>query len=295
MQLFKINLRLFDEGAATAGTAQVADGQQSDNVEAFEDTTLVDDEGGTQVQNANAQESQEVVETFEDLIKGKYKEDFDKRVKSIIDRRLKGHNDLKASLDRTQPILDILSAKYDVESGDIDAILNALNEDNSFYEEAASELGISVDGYKHLIAQQSENKRLRTALEQAEQQRAFDMKWDNWMSQVEEVEKIYPDFDFETEISNNQFMQLIDNGVNVRAAYEACHAQEILQGAMAYTARQVQKQTADNIAARGARPTEGGIAGQPSVTQKIDVSKLTREEMKKLAMRAARGEVITLT
>ena len=69
--LFKINLRMFDEGTNAAENVQVADGQNE----------VVGNELNTADNQISSQEAK--VEDFDTLIKGKYKEDFDKKVQSI--------------------------------------------------------------------------------------------------------------------------------------------------------------------------------------------------------------------
>lgn len=279
--LFKINLRMFDEGTNAAENVQVADGQNE----------VVENDLNTADNQVSSQEAK--VEDFDTLIKGKYKEDFDKKVQSILNRRLRGHNELKESVDKTQPILDVLATRYKLDSTDLEGILNSLNRDDMLLEDIANEMGLSVDGYRHVLKQESENKRLRTALEQTEREREFNAKWENWMSQVGEVEALYSDFDFENELQNQQFLKLIDNGISLKSAYEACHSDEILQGAIAYTAKRVRKQTADDIATRGTRAIENGISNGAGISTKVDISKMTKEERAKLALRAARGETIS--
>ena len=63
--------------------------------------------GTQQAPVAQAQE-----ESFESLIEGKYKQDFQKRVQGIVRDRLKGQ---KQQLDRLTPVLDTLGQLYGVE------------------------------------------------------------------------------------------------------------------------------------------------------------------------------------
>lgn len=65
-------------------------------------------------QNApGAQVQQE--ETFESLIKGKYKTEYDQRVKKAVMERLKG---TKATISKFSPILDVLGQQYSIDVSD---------------------------------------------------------------------------------------------------------------------------------------------------------------------------------
>ena len=80
----------------------------------------------------------------------------------------------------------------------------------------------------------------------------------------------------------------------MRSAYVACHEAEIMQGAMQYTASEVRKATANEIAAKGSRPRENASSSQAAATLHTDVSKLTRADREALSRRAMSGEMVYL-
>lgn len=114
-----------------------------------------------------------------------------------------------------------------------------------------------------------------------------------WVQQGMALRDIYPGFDFAAELKRADFAGLLRAGVSVKAAYEACHLQEILGGAMQYTADKVAAGVAARIADRANRPAENGATPRAGAVLKPDVNKLTRAQREQIARRVARGEKIS--
>ena len=129
--------------------------------------------------------------------------------------------------------------------------------------------------------------------QQAEDERKRNEIISRWKSEAENVKNIYPGFDFETELSNPKFTRLLGSGVSVKTAFEALHMDDIMGGAMAYTANKVSKKITDNIRARGARPVENGSNQAAAATIKNDVTKLTAKDRAEIAKRVRNGEKIS--
>ena len=235
-------------------------------------------------------------ETFESLIAkgGKYKADFDKKVQGIISERVKESKAQKARIAATAPILQTLAAKYGVDSNDIDAIAKAVAADDSYIEEAAYEAGMTVEQYRNMEAIKQENERLRAAQEEAARQAAADQQIAIWQKEADELKQQFPTFDLNVLLQNEQARMLIGKGVSLKNTFIACNADNILEGAMAYTAQTVAQKTADTIASKGGRPRENGLSGQASASSRIDVSKLTNEQMAEINRRVMAGERIKL-
>ena len=120
-------------------------------------------------QNApGAQVQQE--ETFESLIKGKYKTEYDQRVKKAVMERLKG---TKATISKFAPILDVLGQQYgidvsDPEKIDYDALTRRLTDDKRLYEAEAMEKGIPLETLMHTKQLERQNAALRRENEAAQ-------------------------------------------------------------------------------------------------------------------------------
>lgn len=234
--------------------------------------------------------------SFEDLIKGEYKEDYDKAVQKIVRQRFSKAKANEEKLGKMTPIMQALASKYGVDADDIDSIAKYVGEDDALYEEAAYKAGLTVEQYKHLSVIEAENQRLRAEREANEERRAANEWYQQKVQEAEQLKAEFPDFDLDSMLQDQRFVNLIHPrnpyAVPMREAYLAMHMDQILPGAMEQTAKQVAKKTADTIRQRGARPVEGGMSGQAASKVHVDVSKLTNDEIADYARRAMLGERI---
>ena len=249
---------------------------------------------GTGEVTEQAAAAEETRASFEDLIKGEYKEDYDKSVQKILRQRLSGARENEAKLAKLAPIMQALASKYGADVNDIDSIAKYVDEDETLYEEAAYKAGMTVDQYKRYSQMEAENNRLIAERRMNEQRRAAQEKYNQWLEEAEQIKSEYPGFDLNTLLQNETFQRLLRDGVDLKSAYIACDTDNVLSGAMTYTAQQVARKTSDTIAQRGNRPVEGGMAGQASAKAKTDVSKLSSAEIADLVKRASHGEIINL-
>lgn len=316
-KLMDVCLCLFDEGAGAAA-AEVA-GETGDVTNAAETKKpsiagkgkaknplaevqygKVDEPAKMEVETTQvAAETQEVTALpedrrakFEELIKGEYRDEFTSRTQGIIDERFRQMKQLESANEKIQPLINLLGAKYGVADGNVESIVQAVQNDNSLYEQAASDKGMSVEQYKYMLNVEAENKRLNDARQENERRQNAEKVYAGWVKEAETVKTLYPGFDLVTELSNPEFGKLLGSGVGVKAAFQALHHDDIMTGAMQYTAQTVAKKAADNIASRQQRPSEAGLGTGASALVKSDVSKLTKADRAEIAKRAARGEKI---
>ena len=224
------------------------------------------------------------------MIKGEYKSEFDSRVKKILDNRFKAQAELQQYKKEADEVLDLMYAKYGVK--DIKALQKAVQEDDAYFEEAAEEEGLTVEQYKYKLKLEKENAALKEAQMEAERVRQANNAYAQWTREAEMLKTRYPNFSLEAEARNPQFARLLQNGIDVKTAFETIHHDEILSGAMMQTAQAVRKSVTDNVKARGLRPSENGINAQAGVVIKNDVSKLTAKDRAEIARRARMGETI---
>ena len=114
-----------------------------------------------------------------------------------------------------------------------------------------------------------------------------------WMEQADSTKQIYPSFDLRAEMQNPKFLDLLRSNIDVRTAYEVMHKDDIIAGAMQFTAKTVEQKLTNKIIAGGARPAENGNSSQGASVTKSDVSALTRADRAEIARRVARGEKIS--
>lgn len=235
---------------------------------------------------------------FQKLISGEYKDLYDAEVNGIVQNRIKDHKRTKEVADRYNtlyPALELIAEGYGIDPKDTAALAKAISEDNSHYEEEAMKLGMPVENYKRIKTIERENARYK-ANEEARVRAERNAEIQNgWKQQAESLKGIYPTLNFDAEIQNPQFAQLLAAGVDVRAAYEVTHRDEIIPAAMQFAHKNATEKIAASVAAGQSRPAEGGMQNTPSAQTKIDVSKLTKQQLDEYAARAARGERITFS
>ncbi|MBQ6708217.1 MAG: hypothetical protein IJM97_04625, partial [Clostridia bacterium] len=230
---------------------------------------------------------------FDNLIKGEYKDLYDANVQSIVKERLKASKETAGKFEALAPTLELLGKKYGVDSTDIEALNKAIESDDSYWEDEAMQRGMSVEQLKEMRKIQRENSELNRQLQEKNAREKVSQDVSRWMQQSEQVKTVYPNFDFKTEMDNPQFLSLLRSGVDVKAAYEALHINEIIPAAIQQTARNVEEKVVNSIMANGTRPVENGNASQGASTVKSDVSQLTKADREEIARRVARGEKIS--
>lgn len=309
----EMDLQLFAEGAGgadggatgsnAAGVTAADAGQQNAGVTAADaGQQNVGVKTGTAQTEPGAVDAgqQDPAESFDSLIKGKFKDQYNASVKKIVDGRLSGLNKQLQGYEAGQPVFDILAQKYGVDPTDYAAIAEALQKDSSLYEAEALERGVDAQEIMRVRNIEAQNASMRRQIEQQRQQQAdiarqrqVEAQQTEWKRQEEETQKVYPGMKLDTELANPDFQRLLRSGVPVKAAYEVVHMNEIMGGAMQYAAQRAAKNVTDNVIAGAARPAENGTGAQGAVSAKVDPSKFTDKEIKAYRERLTRGERIT--
>ena len=304
---FALNLQLFADGGAGDGGTGAGEGASGETAVAAVQQTkgsknpLADVKYGIQedsAQTSPVQETAEVVETpdrnkeFEKLIKGEYKDLYDARVQDTIQRRLKSTRETVEKYEALTPTLEMLSKKYGVDVADIKALNQAIEEDDSYYEDEALEKGITVQQLKEIRKMERENSELKRQMQEKETRENANRLYQKWMEDAKQVKAVYPSFDLSAEMQNPKFLDLLRANIDVRTAYEVLNNDKIIPAAMQFTAKQVEQKLTNKIVANGARPSENGISSQSASLTKSDVSQLTKADRQEIARRVARGEKI---
>ncbi len=285
-RIYELNLQKFAEGApAGEGDSGVISDNagQSDTEELF-DTGVESTDGET------LQDEPDVEESFEELIKGKYKKEYNAKTSAIVQDRVKK---MQSTIDKVNPILDMLSSKYGVDVSDVDGILEAVSQDDSYYENEASERGMDVKTLKYVKNLERENEQFARDVREREQNEQNMEAWNNILQQAEELKEIFPSFDLEEEMKNEQFGMLIAANVDVATAYKVLHEKEIQPQMMRYAAQKAENKVANAVRSNTRRPQEGSLSSQPMKVKK-NVSNLTDAERDEINRRVMNGEIITL-
>lgn len=306
-------LDLFDEGAAaggtgagtsasgategtatnTAGTSQTGKGGEpvvvyGKDPNATADQTTPDSKKQSSQSPYADLSPEEKKQAYHELIKGDFKDLFTEHMQSIINDRFKKAKKIERRLDAVQPIIDLLMSRYGAKSV---AELNARLEDE-IIPDLADEAGMTPEAYKRQLNLERENARLKAEYEQ----RALNERVDSWFKEAETLKAKYPDFDLVQKADHpkygQQFLRLLESGIDVEAAYLAAFHDEIIGRAKAETAKKAESATLEAIKSGGMRPAEIGAKNQSGIVRKSSVSELTAEDRAEIARRAARGEKI---
>lgn len=282
MHKYFIDLQLFADGAAAA------EGSGTDGVAAINPGT--EPAAAENVTEAPT----EAEESFDSLIKGKYKADFDKRMQAAIKKRLGDTKALETENAKMREALSIAQQRYGTKEGDWDALTNALIEDDQYLEKEAYEKGIDKDTLRTMKRMEHENEQLKRNQAELERQARQEQIYQKLLQEQAEVSQIYPGFNIDVEVQNPQFESLVRNGVDLKTAYEVVHHNEILPQAMAYAANKTKSDVSKAIQAGASRPAELAAGSVDSPAGKVDVSRLSKEQREDIRRRVMSGERIVL-
>lgn len=230
---------------------------------------------------------------------------FNERIQGIVQSRLKEESAASEKLNALAPLLQQLAKDRGVDIDvsnlntlDVNAFTRAMQQDDSFFESKAAELGVTPDVAKEIIGlQEFRDDTLKQQEEQA-QRAAFEAHVGKLFQQAEELKAILPDFDLDREFQNERFVQLTSPqaGLSVEEAYFALHHDEMQAAGMAAAARVAQEKIANSVRANRMRPQESGGGGAPAEPPRQHYSKMTAAERadlrRQIQQAAARGEKI---
>ena len=336
MRFFKwLNLQLFADGAGAAGdggdgaatgvTADAAGQQMLRDLGVPEDRiakrakafTKRMQKSGTLLQNAPNGEPQ-VAAAKDNAPKEDPKQDgkrltweelmadpeYNGEMQKVVQARLKKERAAQERLDKLAPAIEALCGKHglDPNNPDIDALVKAVTDDESLYDNLALELGTSKATAKRFAQQEAENKRLKAAEDLRAQEAANEARnrmeaehYRELVRQGEELKKIFPSFDLDTELKNSAFLRMTSPGlgISVEQAYHALHHKEISAAAAKVTAQMTAEKMANAIRSNGARPQENGTSAAAPSTATFDPRKMTRAEREDIRRRVRAGEKVT--
>ena len=227
---------------------------------------------------------------FEALIKGEFRDVYNKRVQDTVSKRLKGPAADAEKYRAMQPVMKMLSQRYGVDASDVKALSAAIEEDDAFYAQEAERMGIGVDQVKAIRKAERENDRLKEQLREQEDRQKMEANLAKWVQEAQEIAPKYPGLDLQQELNNPQFFSALMNGASVEGAYWGLYHDQLIPQAMQYTAQETERKIANKIQAQGQRPTENGAKAPINV--KSDVSQLSDADMDEIIKRARRGEKI---
>ena len=227
--------------------------------------------------------------------------EYSKEIQAIVQTRLKSSKAAEETLSKRDPIMEVLSRKYNLDAQSPtfhDDLVKAVNDDNAYYEDKAIEMGVPVETAKKIDQQEREEARRKREETRTLEQQKIQQHIQSLEQQGEAMKQTFPSFDLRKELQNPAFARMTSPGVglSVEDAYYAVHRKEIQAAAMQVTAQKTAQKISNSIQAGQRRPAENGTSGQAASVTTFDYSKASREQREALKREIyaakARGEKI---
>ena len=222
--------------------------------------------------------------------------EYNKQMQAVVQSRLRNAKDAEDKLGKLTPALELIARAKGLDPANIDydALAKAITDDESYYEQKALEMGVSVETAMRIDQQERDTARQEREKAITLEQQKFQQHIIRLEQQGEALKKVFPNFDLRTELKNPAFARMTSPnvGISVEDAYYAVHHNEIQRAAMQVTAQTVAKKISNDIQAGSRRPNENGTSGQaPSVTT-FDYRSMSPEQRRALKDRIYSGEKI---
>ena len=197
--------------------------------------------------------------------------EYNKQMQATVQSRLRSAKGAEEALGKLTPALELLARKHGLDPAamDYDALAQAISDDESYYEDKALEMGVSVETAMQIDKQERDTARQQRQEAQNLEQQKIEQHFQKLQQQGEEMKKVFPNFDLRKELQNPAFVRMTSPnvGISVEDAYYAIHRKELQTAAMQVTAQKTAKMVSNAIQAGTRRPAENGINGHaPSVT-----------------------------
>ncbi len=222
--------------------------------------------------------------------------EYNKQMQAVVQSRLRSAKGAEESLGKLTPALELLARKHGQDPANIDyeALAKAISDDESYYEDKALEMGVSVETAMRIDQQERETARQQVEQQRTLEQQKFQQHIIKLEQQGEAMKKVFPNFDLRKELQNPAFARMTSPnvGISVEDAYYAVHRNKIQAASMQVAAQKTAQKISNAIASGSRRPDENGTSGQaPSVTT-FDYRSMSPEQRKSLKDRIRSGEKI---
>lgn len=228
---------------------------------------------------------QTLAERWEAAKKGEFAEMYGNDVRKAVTERFRNQEDANGKLNALEPMLKVMRERAGV--GTNEELVQKVLDDDSLYEEAANEAGMTIPAYKQFMQLKAERDAQQQREEQNARQERIHQHYSGLVKQAEALKANFPDFDLPSEIRNNPAFARLTSpevGVSVEDAYFATHHKELAPQMMAYGMQRARTQMGQTMQARQQRPAEGAMTPQSQAAAdiKIDPTKLTRKEREEI-------------
>ena len=224
--------------------------------------------------------------------------EYNKQMQTVVQSRLRSAKGAEETLSKLTPALELLARKHNLDPAnmDYDALAQAISNDESFYEDKALQMGVSIETAKKMDQQERDQARQQREEERTLEQQKIQQHIQRLEQQGEAMKQVFPNFDLRKELQNPVFARMTspNMGLSVEDAYYAIHRKEIQSASMQVTAQKTAQKISNAIQAGSRRPDENGTTGQAASVTTFDYSKASPEQRAELKRQiraaAARGE-----
>lgn len=273
-------------GKAAEDLSKVVYGKQDQQPEA-EEPAKPEKEEAAQQQPAKKASLGELLKNDPD-----YQHELDQMFNRRFAKERSKSEELNKELAKIRPVLNMFAAKYGIEAGNTDALVEAVNDDAELIEQQAMDAGMEPDAYREFQKLKAENEAFRQEKANREREAQIQEDLQKWNRQADDARLIYPTLDLRAEAQNGEFVNMLRAGVDVKTAYEVIHMQEIQTGLIQRAAAEATQKTVASIAAKANRPRENGASRPQAATVKSDYTKLTIKDFDEIDRRLRRGDII---
>lgn len=192
-------------------------------------------------------------------------------------------------MQKLSPALELLASRYGIEADekgvyDAEAISKAIQDDDSYYEQKAMDLGVDTETAKRISKLETENKRNEELLQRQQRDQQLRQHFMQMQQQAQDVQSIMPGFDLQAALNDPKFLQLTspEGGLTVKQALYALHGDEIQKQAVDALAQRARVDAANAIRS-GYRPRENG-SSSAAVSQAPNIKTMSRDERRAYIM-----------
>jgi hypothetical protein len=229
--------------------------------------------------------------SFEDFIK--IPENNQRLQQMMSDRVARVARDKTEYMSKLSPALELIASRYGIQANDdgsydADAITKAIQNDDSYYEQKAMDMGVDVETARRIDQLETENKRNEELLQKQQRDQQLREHFMKMQQQAKDVQSIMPGFNLQDAINDPKFMRLTspEVGMSVKEAIWALHGDEIQQQAVNAVAKRA-KVDAANAIRSGYRPRENG-SSSAAVSTSPNLKTMTREDRRAYIMQKYR-------
>lgn len=232
--------------------------------------------------------------SYADLIKSdEYKEEHKAYMDKTISDRLKKYKGIEEANGKMSNALNTVAMKYGLDPTSesfLDDLTTRINEDDSYIEDYAMDHNLSNEEARKSIEMQRKIEAYEAEKRQSEMMARQQEEINLLLASAERTKAVYPNFDLDFEMQNEQFRNLcaVTHG-DTLAAYRTIHHDELMRAQGLATAQIATQQIANSVAANKARPIENGLSSQASSITTTDYSKMNLQQIRAQADAWRRG------